>query len=178
VLIDHQLNDFQIFESDTILRHLVGKYEGTGPSYLPSSLEARTKSDLICRFHDMYITTIQGCMYKASPPFGVFDNREDALVELKKQMKLLEGMVDGEGPFLCGKEKSMADATLFCTGVFLEQILPNHFGWTYQEVFGPRLTKWWENLLATEPAFQKVSPPSLPSSLPSSLHPSFFVRKG
>lgn len=30
----------------------------------------------------------------------------------------------------------MADATLFCTGVFLEQILPNHFGWTYQEVFG------------------------------------------
>lgn len=40
------------------------------------------------------------------------------------------------GPFLTGKEKSMADATLFCTGVFLEQILPNHFGWTYQEVFG------------------------------------------
>ncbi len=30
----------------------------------------------------------------------------------------------------------MADATLFCTGVFLEQILPNHFGWTYQQVFG------------------------------------------
>ncbi|GAB5032796.1 glutathione s-transferase [Nannochloropsis oceanica] len=156
VLIDHSLNEFQIFESDTILRHLVGKYEGTGPSYLPSSLAARTKSDLICRFHDMYITTIQGCMYKASPPFGVFDNREDALIELKKQMKLLEGMVDGEGPFLCGKEKSMADATLFCTGVFLEQILPNHFGWTYQEVFGPLLTKWWENLLATESAFQKV----------------------
>jgi hypothetical protein len=40
------------------------------------------------------------------------------------------------GPFLTGKEKSMADATLFCTGVFLEQILPNHFGWTYQQVFG------------------------------------------
>lgn len=169
VLIDHSLNEFQIFESDTILRHLVGKYEGTGPSYLPSSLAARTKSDLICRFHDMYITTIQGCMYKAIPPFGIFDNREDALVELKKQMKLLEGMVDGEGPFLCGKEKSMADATLFCTGVFLEQILPNHFGWTYQEVFGPLLTKWWENLLATEPAFQKVgaSPLFLFSFIPS-----------
>lgn len=30
-----------------------------GPAYRPSSLEARTKSDLICRFHDMYITTIQ-----------------------------------------------------------------------------------------------------------------------
>jgi len=175
VLIDHQLNEFQIFESDTILRHLVGKYEGTGPSYLPSSLAARTKSDLICRFHDMYITTIQGCMYKASPPFGIFDNREDALIELKKQMKLLEGMVEeGEGPFLCGKEKSMADATLFCTGVFLEQILPNHFGWTYQEVFGPKLTKWWENLLATEPAFQKVS---LSPFLPPSLPPSPFVRK-
>ena len=168
-----------------------------GPAYRPSSLEARTKSDLICRFHDMYITTIQGCMYKAAPPFGVFDNREDALKELKRQMAVMEDLADAEGgwvracvrawddmshrivsdlemkgrrtgpapsqpciirshtlspctihhntphhntgPFLTGKEKSMADATLFCTGVFLEQILPNHFGWTYQEVFGA----WW-----------------------------------
>lgn len=46
-------------ESDTILRHLVDRYAGVGPSYVPSTLEARTKSDLICRFHDLYITTIQ-----------------------------------------------------------------------------------------------------------------------
>jgi hypothetical protein len=46
-------------ESDTILRHLIDRYAGVGPSYVPSTLEARTKSDLICRFHDLYITTIQ-----------------------------------------------------------------------------------------------------------------------
>jgi len=162
VLIDHTLADFQIFESDTILRHLVHKYAETGPSYLPSTLAARTKSDLICRFHDMYITTVQGCMYKAAPPFGTFDNREDALKDLKKQMALLEDLTDSNGPYLCGAEKSMADATLFATGVFLEQILPNHFGWTYQEVFGPKLTKWWDYLLANEAAFQKVRSPSFP----------------
>jgi hypothetical protein len=38
-------------------------------------------------------------------------------------------VVSVSGPFLTGPEKSMADATLFATGVFLEQILPNHFGW-------------------------------------------------
>lgn len=129
-------------------------------------------------------------MYKASPPFGSFDNREDALKELKRQLALLETMVDPEGPYLTGKEKSIADATLFPTGVFLEQILPNHYGWTYQEVFGkceprrgwsyyyqtrgrckgwlvmfrgcllffsgPKLMKWWDYMLAKEPAYTKV----------------------
>lgn len=73
-----------------------------GPAYRPSSLEARTKSDLICRFHDMYITTIQGCMYKAAPPFGVFDNREDALKELKRQMAVMEDLADAEGACVGG----------------------------------------------------------------------------
>lgn len=49
----------KIPESDTILRYIIDKYADQGPSYRPSTLEARTKSDLICRFHDMYITTIQ-----------------------------------------------------------------------------------------------------------------------
>jgi hypothetical protein len=36
-------------------------------------------------------------MYKASPPFGSFDNRLDALAELKKQMAVLEDMADEKG---------------------------------------------------------------------------------
>jgi len=47
-------------ESDTIVRHLLDRFsDGHGPSYRPSTLEARTKSDLIARFHDTYITPIQ-----------------------------------------------------------------------------------------------------------------------
>ena len=52
------------------------------------------------------------------------------------EYRVVDSLLPHTGPFLTGSEKSMADATLFGTGVFLEQILPNHFGWTYQEVFG------------------------------------------
>lgn len=43
------------------------------------------------------VVGLQGCMYKASPPFGSFDNRLDALAELKKQMAVLEDMADEKG---------------------------------------------------------------------------------
>lgn len=40
-------------------------------------------------------------MYKAAPPFGIYDNREDALKELKRQMAVLEEMADAEGGYVC-----------------------------------------------------------------------------
>lgn len=40
---------------------------------------------------------VQGCMYKASPPFGPFENRLDALAELKRQMAVLEELADDNG---------------------------------------------------------------------------------
>eukprot|EP01083_Nonionella_stella_P218918 784587_1 len=51
-------------ESDTICRYLLSTYEEQSPSFLPND----TKSNLIARIHDMYLTTIQGCMYKPTPP--------------------------------------------------------------------------------------------------------------
>ena len=33
------------------------------------------------------------------------------------------------GPYLVGAEKSLADATVFPTAVFMDHILPNHYGW-------------------------------------------------
>jgi glutathione S-transferase len=33
------------------------------------------------------------------------------------------------GPFVAGAEPSTADAALFPTWVFIEHILPKHFGW-------------------------------------------------
>jgi hypothetical protein len=73
-------------ESDTICRYLLDRFGDTGPSFLPSSAAARAKSDLLCRLHDMYLTTIQGALYKATPPFGIFGSRLDALQELRKQV--------------------------------------------------------------------------------------------
>ena len=39
----------------------------------------------------------QGLMYKASPPFGTYDNRHEAIAELKRQLAILEDLVDPEG---------------------------------------------------------------------------------
>lgn len=48
-------NVMNIPESDTICRYLLSEFESSSPSFLPNN----TKSNLISRIHDMYLTTIQ-----------------------------------------------------------------------------------------------------------------------
>jgi glutathione S-transferase len=109
-------------ESDTIARYLLSKYASLGPSFQPDN----PRSNLMARIHDMYITTIQGALYKATPPFGSFGTRKTALVELQKQLLVLENLlvVDNNGLYLCGDDVSLADATIFPTLVFLAHMLP------------------------------------------------------
>ena len=47
-----------------------------------------------------YLTTIQGALYKATPPFGVYTARVDALRELRKQLHVLNDAADPAGPYL------------------------------------------------------------------------------
>jgi glutathione S-transferase len=47
-----------ISESDTIARYLLSEYSDVGPSFLPDN----PRSNLIARWHDLYLTTIQGCL--------------------------------------------------------------------------------------------------------------------
>lgn len=47
-----------ISESDTIARYLLSEYSDVGPSFLPNN----PRSNLIARWHDLYLTTIQGCL--------------------------------------------------------------------------------------------------------------------
>ena len=91
---------------------------------MPGTVEGRLKSDLLCRLHDMYITTIQGCLYKPAPPFGVHSSRHAALQDLKRQLRILDAQVDDAGPFIAGPELSLADATVFPTLVFVLHMLP------------------------------------------------------
>lgn len=121
MLVDEGLN---IFETDAICRHVLDKFSDSGPSFMPSSLAARTRSEILCRVHDAYIGPIQGCMYKPEPPFGRFVTRAEALVELRTQLQVVEELADAEGPYLTGSEFSLADATLFPTMVFVTQMLP------------------------------------------------------
>ena len=148
-----------IFESDVIARYLVDKYRDASPSFIPKTIEQRTLSDTIVRLHDVYISSLQGSMYKVQPfPFSVFgNNRKMALNELLKQVKLIEDTVtafdkkyyhlyskkniDNKSLFLAGDDISLADVTLYPTAIFFKFILPEYFGIT--DFFGERLNNWY-----------------------------------
>ncbi|CAM9507359.1 unnamed protein product [Chrysoparadoxa australica] len=138
-------------ESDTISRYLLDKFSDVTPSFKLPTLEQRTRAEAIARHHDTYISTIQSCLYRAAPPFGIFGERSTALSDLKRQLQVLEGLMDDSGPFAAGAEVSLADATIFptysCTTHSLFAML--QFGFTPDEIAGPKLSKWWNTLSQT-----------------------------
>jgi glutathione S-transferase len=143
-------------ESDTIARYLLDTF-AKGPSFTPSTIEARVKSDLLCRLHDMYITTVQGCLYKEAPPFGAYHSRYKALEELKRQLLIVDSNVDAAGPYLAGADLSLADATLFPTLVFVFYMLPKFVeSWDAERVVGVKLLKWFEWIKNADSVFARV----------------------
>ena len=139
-------------ESDTIARYLLSKYSHVGPSFQPDN----PKSNLIARFNDLYLTTIQGCMYRASGPFGMFGTRKDAIAEYTKQLNVIETMIDGnddEGIYLCGSEVSLADATLFPSCVFAAYMLSK---FDVNPPLPPRMTQWFNLLKEQDATFTKI----------------------
>ena len=140
---------FSIPESDTICRYLLTEYANKGPSFLPED----PKSNLLCRFHDFYLTTIQGCLYKDQPPFGIYGTRKEALAEFRHQLQVLNGMVNEGDEYLCGSEVSLADAAIFPTMVFAKHMLPK-FG--FPDALPSKIDAWFERLKVTDSAFTRV----------------------
>lgn len=140
-------------ESDTICRYLLSRYSDVGPSFLPDDV----RSNLIARLHDMYITTIQGCLYKAAPPFGIYRTRKDAIAELRKQMKVIDDVIEDskDGIYLFGAEVSLADATLFPTMIFVKYMMPK-FGVPESEALPPKIEKWFNNVKEQDLDFDRV----------------------
>lgn len=140
--------DMNIPESDTICRYLMSTYASKGPSFLPDN----TRSNLIARLHDMYVTTIQGCLYKASPPFGIFGTRSDALKELIKQLNIIDDLICDDGLYICGNEISLADATLFPTIIFVDALLPKFS----LGPLPPKISRWFHQVRENDDAFKKI----------------------
>ena len=167
-------DNYPIPESDVIARYICDKYSEYSPSFIPTDTKLKVLNDQICRWHDVYISNIQGCMYKApGTPFAHHgSNRKAALNELKQRFTEIEDLVTNfetkhypnlcsRGGYLCGNEISLADATLFPTAVFLMFMLPTFFQWKQEEVLGPRLTKWY-NFMLTIPYIKKVFDEMIP----------------
>jgi glutathione S-transferase len=138
-------------ESDIICRYLISQYADRGPSFQLEDV----KSNLIARFHDIYLSPLQGCMYKATPPFAQYGMRKDALEEFRSQMKIIDDMIDNnrDGIYLRGKDVSLADVTLFPTMVFAKYMLPK-FG--EKEPLPPKINAWFDNMVAQDLDFRRV----------------------
>ena len=164
---------YPIPESDVIARYICDKYSNYKPSFIPSNSITKVLSDQICRWHDVYITNIQGCAYKApGTPFSIHGtNRKAALNELKQRLSEIESLVTNfeikypqcksKSGYLCGDEISLADVTLFPTAIFFMYMLPTFFQWKTEDILGPRLTKWY-NYMLTIPYMKKVYDEMIP----------------
>ncbi|CAJ1934723.1 unnamed protein product [Cylindrotheca closterium] len=141
-------------ESDTCARYLISTYEGIGPSFQPNN----PISNQIARFHDLYLTTIQTCLYRAAPPFGSFHTRQDALKEYSKQLYVIADLFPEQtsGPYICGSEVSLADATLFPSVVFASYMYPKFAHLEGSDFIPDKITKWFQGLIASDEAFRKV----------------------
>ena len=68
--------------------------------------------------------------------------RSAAIADLKKQLHIIDSHIDEAGPYLCGSEVALADATLFPTMVFMQVMMPKFLGkdekWDQAAVFGAR----------------------------------------
>ncbi|KAL7575002.1 hypothetical protein ACA910_010819 [Epithemia clementina (nom. ined.)] len=143
-------SNLNLAESDTIARFLMAKYAHIGPSFQPDN----PKSNLIARLNDMYLSTIQGCMYKAAGPFGQFGTRKDAIAEYTKQLQVIEGLIDDCSMFLCGTEVSLADASLFPSCVFASYMLPK---FDVNPPLPPKMKRWFNTLKESDSVFSKIN---------------------
>lgn len=130
-------------ESEVISQYICHAFDENGPELIPEDPETRAICALATRIHDLYVVPIQGCMYRAG--YDV-KTRADQLAEVAKQLDVIEGVMSlrTDGPFVAGREPSTADAALFPTYVFIEYILPKHFGWKDVWAGRPTTAKWFE----------------------------------
>ena len=152
-LLTSNQDGMNIPESDTICRYLTAQYVHLGPSFEPDNV----KSNLISRLHDLYLTTIQGCMYKASPPFGSFASRKSALAEYQKQLQVIDDLIDDDkdGIYICGGDVTLADATLYPSIVFAKHILPK-FGIPEDQAIPSKIAKWFDEVKANDKDFERI----------------------
>lgn len=137
-------------ESQVIEAYLLDKFSNNEPSLLPDTPEKRALASLIVRIHDMYMTTIQGCMYK---PMDSKSQRATEIAQIARQLDIIESYCTG--PYVCGADMSYADTAILPTIVFCNYILPRFFGWPGIFEERPKLQAWWK-LMNLDPDTGKV----------------------
>jgi glutathione S-transferase len=140
-----------IAESDTVCRYIMSTYADQGPSFQPDN----PRSNQISRFHDFYLTTIQNCLYKPGPPFGIYGDRKQALAEYSKQLYVIADLMEDDAMYACGDEVSLADATLFPSVIFAVHLFPK-FDSGLETPIPPKIEAWFQGLIEKDSAFKKA----------------------
>ena len=139
-------------ESDTIARYVLDKWAHRGPSFDPGTPELRAVSNLAARTLDTYVSPIQGCLYK---PMDAGE-RATQLASINAQLDVLEGVLAGGGGRVCGAARSLADAALFPTLVFVLDIAPAVYGWADPLARRPKLAAHWAEMSEGDAAGKRV----------------------
>jgi hypothetical protein len=126
-------------------------YADQGPSFQPDN----PRSNQIARFHDLYLTTIQNCLYKPAPPFGIYGDRKQALAEYSKQLYVIADLMEDDAMYACGDEVALADATLFPSVIFAVHMFPK-FDSGLEKPVPPKIEAWFQGLIEKDSAFKKA----------------------
>jgi glutathione S-transferase len=146
-----QVTGMNIAESDSVCRYLLSEYAAYGPSFQPDN----HLSNMLSRFNDVYLNSIQMCLYKPGPPFGSYGTRKDALKEFSKQLYVIAEMMDPSGSYLCGTDVSLADATIFPTIVFADFMFPK-FDHGIEQAIPEKIEAWFQRTRDTDSSFRRV----------------------
>eukprot|EP00667_Euglena_gracilis_P019457 EG_transcript_20863 len=137
-------------ESEVISQFLLDSFPEVGPRLLGATPLERAEVALLTRYHDLYLAPVQGAMYRA---MGA-EERRAGLQQIHQQLRVIEGRARA-APYLAGSEPTAADAALFPTAVFLNFILPRHFGWASAFDGCPKLAQWFD-FLSRDPQGARV----------------------
>jgi glutathione S-transferase len=85
----------------------------------------------------------------------MYGTRKDALKEFSKQLYAIAELVGDAGPYLCGDEVALADATLFPTVVFAVHMFPK-FDHGIEKPVPEKLENWFQTMIDSDDAFKKV----------------------
>jgi glutathione S-transferase len=149
---------FALYEVAAIGRYIDEAFPG--PKLQPADVKRRARMAQIVSIVDSYA---YGCLIgkvvwqRAITPLlgGTTDEKiiADAMPQVEKSVAALEGLVDADGPFLCGPEISLADVHLAPVMAYFSQTPEGE-----KALAGaPRLARWWDKI-SQRPSVTKTQP--------------------
>jgi glutathione S-transferase len=135
-------NGFAVPESGIILEYL--EDAGGGKPLLPKDAKGRATVRLVSRITDIYLMSQNGGFFRNMNPAQRNQADVDAsLAGTKNALAYLEHYVDANGPYLLGKNLTIADCTLLPSLLMMVKFILPAFGAGDVLAATPKLARWF-----------------------------------